>query len=122
MTVDRGHGSHATGWVFIPLVAGLAVMAGFSAGHDHDGAAEALWTVFGATLLASALLPAVRAYARPSRRNVETTALVVAGATVTAIGLAAHGDAYDSTVLGPFLLIPVGAVMWLCGCLRRPDI
>lgn len=111
----------APSWAFVPVIPALAVMAGYSGGHDHHDAADVLWTVFGAALLGSALLPAVRAYARPTRRNVETTALVVAGAILTAIGLAAHGDAYDSTVFGPFLLIPVGVVMWLCGCLRRPD-
>jgi len=107
--------------MFIPLVPALAVMAGYSSGHEHRGASDTLWTLFGAALLGSALLPAVRAYARPTSRNLTTVALVVAGIALTAIGLMDHGDPYDSEIFGLFLLIPVGVVMWLCGCLRRLD-
>ncbi|KAA1400138.1 hypothetical protein [Aeromicrobium ginsengisoli] len=121
MTIDRGQEVRVAGWMFIPVVPALAVMAGYSSGHEHHGSADALWTLFGAALLGSALLPAVRAYARPTRRNLETVALVVAGVVLTAIGLMNHGDPYDSEIFGPFLLIPVGVVMWLCGCLRRLD-
>ncbi|KQV75888.1 hypothetical protein ASC61_13210 [Aeromicrobium sp. Root344] len=122
MTIDRGQDTRVAGWMVIPVVPALAVMAGYSSGHEHGVAAGTLWTLFAVALLGSALLPALRAYARPTRRNLATVALVVAGVALTAIGLTDHGDAYDSTVFGRFLLIPVGVVMWLCGCLRRLDV
>ena len=103
------------------LVPGLALVAGYASGHDHHAVAAAFWTLVGAALIGSWALPGIRTLKHPTRRNIETSALVVAGTIVTAVGLMDDGDAYDSTVFGLFLLIPIGVVMWLCGCLRRAD-
>jgi hypothetical protein len=121
MALEGAQATRGTGWIFIVLVPALALVAGYASGHDHDAVAHVLWALFVAALLGSWLLPGVRAFEHRTRRNIETVALAVAGPIVAAVGLMNRGDAYDSTVFGLFLLIPVGVVMWLCGCLRRPE-
>jgi len=112
---------HSARWL-IPVVPFLLIVAGYADGHDWGRVTVVMLELsFGVSLAASAAVPAIALSERPNFRNGLTLALVVVGVVAMVLGHNALKREGEGTIFGFWMLEPVGAVMWICGCLRHPS-
>lgn len=120
-----GFALHARAWLLVPVVTVLLITGAYAHGHDRQGLYRTLIVAAGLAVLLSWTLAMSSVNAsRWSARQVGTLVLVVAGSALAFIGynsfLWGTVDPVAMADLGPTLewLAPIGAVMWICGCLR----